>query len=248
MKRLLTPTILPPLTLLAGCLGLLLRIWLYATGVDESGLLVGGHPAEILIWLLCAGTMVFLWFFTKSLVAAPKYGFNYPRSPYAALGCALGALGIGYTSITEIIGRADTLTLLAAILGIGAAAALCFLAVLRFRGRQPNILPHALLCVYFMVQLVSLYRHWSSDPQLQDYCFPLLATVFLMLSSYHRAAFDVNMGRRRPLVLYHLIAVFFCCLSLTDKAAIPFYSSAGVWLFTDLCSLAPLPPHVQEDA
>jgi len=248
MKRILNPKYLPWLTLAAGGLGLLLRIWLYATGADESGLLVSGHPAELFIWLLCAGMMVYLWFASKPLAAAPKFGFNYPASRSGAAGCVLGALGIGYASVTELINRTDNLALLAAILGIVATTALLFSALQRYKGFQPNILPHSAVCVYFMVLLVSLYRHWSSDPQLQDYCFQLLATVCLMLSAYYRAAFDVNLGRRRLLVVSHLAAVFFCCLSMTDKSIASFYLPVGIWAFTDLCSLAPLLLQPREDA
>lgn len=248
MKRLLNPKYLPWLTLAAGVLGLLLRIWLYATGTDKSGLLVGGHPADLFIWLLCAGVMVYLWFASKPLVAAPKFEFNYPASLSGAVGCGVGALGIGCNSVTELLHYADNLTLIASILGLLASAALIILALQRYRGVQPNILLHTAVCVYFMVLLVSLYRHWSSDPQLQDYCFQLLATVCLMLSAYYRAAFDVDLGRRRPLVVFHLAAVFFCCLSITDKSIVFFYLPVGIWAFTDLCSLAPLLLHTQEDA
>ncbi len=240
MKRLLNPKYLPWLTLAAGGLGLLLRIWLYATGADKSGLLVGGHPAEFFIWLLCAGVLVYLWFASKPLVAAPKFGFNYPASLHGAAGCVLGALGIGHTSVTELLNRTDNLALIAALLGIVATAALLFSALQRYKGTQPNILPHSAVCVYFMVRLISLYRHWSSDPQLQDYCFQLLAIVCLMLSAYYRAAFDVDMGRRRPLVVFHLAAVFFCCLSMINKSNVFFYLPVGIWAFTDLCSLAPM--------
>ena len=96
-----------------------------------------------------------------------------------------------------------------------------------------------------MVRLVSHYRHWSTDPQLQDYCFQLLAIVFLMLATYYRAAFDVDMGRRRPLVICHLAAVYFCCLSLIDGSSLCYYLPLIAWIFTDLCNLAPLAP--QED-
>lgn len=91
MKRLLAPTLLPWLTLAAGALGLLLRIWLYSTGIDETGLLVSGHPAEIFIWLLAVGVPMILWFATKPLVAAPKFAFNYPP-PFLAVSAAPWAL------------------------------------------------------------------------------------------------------------------------------------------------------------
>ena len=178
MKRLLAPTLLPWITLAAGALGLLLRIWLYSTGIDETGLLIAGHPAEILIWLLTAGMMVLLWLSTSPLVAAPKYRFNFPRSVFDATGCGFAALGIGFTSAMEIMARSDTLTSLTAIVGIFAAASLAALALMRFKGIQPGILFHVILCVYFMLRLVSLYRHWSADPQLQDYFSPFWPRYF----------------------------------------------------------------------
>ena len=248
MKRLLDPILLPWLTLIAGSLGFALRIWLFATGVDTSGLLVSGHPAELLLWLLSAGMMVLLWFATRSLVTAPKYGFNYPRSYFGAAGCGFATVAIAITSIAEIMSTHDTLARIVAVVGLFAAFAMFTLALLRLQGRQPNIAFHTIVCVYFMIRLVSLYRHWSSDPQLQDYCFQLLAIVFLMLSAYHRAAFDVGMGQRRSLVLSHLAAVFFCCISLADRSTAPFFLAVGVWALTDLCNLAPLPPQTQEDA
>ena len=146
------------------------------------------------------------------------------------------------------LGKGDTLTLITAVVGILSALALARLAMMRFFGDQPNIFFHGVLCVYFMLRLVSLYRSWSTDPQLQDYFPQLMATVFLMLSCYYRAAFDVNMGRRRPLVICHLAAVYFCCLSISDIGSMAFYLPAGAWVFTDLCSLAPLAPPTREGA
>jgi len=247
MKYFSKTAYLPWLTLFAGGVGLILRFWLFSTGVDSSGLLVEGHPADLLIWLLAAMVIAGLWFATGSLVAAPKYAFNYPPSLSAAIGCGFAALGIVITSVRSLTAPEDTLTYVAAIMGIAAAAALVFLAVLRFRGLQPNILLHVIPCVFFMLRLISLYRHWSTNPQLQNYSFQLLGTVFLMLSAYYRAAFDVDMGRRRPLVLCHLITVFFCCLSITDLDAAIFYLPTGIWLFTDLCSLEPQKLQPQED-
>ena len=247
MKHSFKPTLLPWLTLAAGGVGLLLRFWLYSTGLDHKGLLVEGHPAALFIWLLTAGVLVGLWLGTQDLVAAPKYQFNFPYSISGTAGCGLAATGLLLISVKELLNNGDALALAAAALGIVAALSLARLALLRLNGQQPNILYHGLLCVYFMVRLVSLYRSWSTDPQMQDYFPQLMATVFLMLSCYYRAAFDVNMGRRRPLVICHLAAVYFCCLSISGRENLIFYLSAGTWIFTDLCSLAPLTPKHQED-
>ena len=149
MKHSFKPAMLPWLTLLAGGAGLLLRLWLYATGVDDGGLLTEGHPAELFIWLLTACVLVGLWLATQSLVAAPKYPFNFPHSLYGTIGCALAALAIGFASVTEILSRGDNLAMIAAVVGLLAAAALAVLAFLRFKGIQPNILLHAIF-LYMM--------------------------------------------------------------------------------------------------
>lgn len=247
MKQLSKTAYLPWLTLFAGGVGLFLRFWLFTTGVDARGLLVEGHPADLMIWLLTAIVMVGLWFATRPLAAAPQCDFNYPPSLTAAIGCGFAALGVSITSFQTLLTWEDTLTLIAAIVGSAAAVTFVLLAMLRYRGQQPSILHHVIPCLFFMLRLISLYRHWSTNPQLQNYSFQLLVTVFLMLSAYYRAAFDADMSRRRPLVLCYLITVFFCCLSITDLEAAIFYLPAGIWIFTDLCSLELLQPQTQEE-
>lgn len=241
MKKLLNPTNLPCIILAAGGIGLLLRIWLLGTGTDGKGFLVSGHPAEVLIWILTAAVIALLLYCTRRLLEASKYQFNFPQSLIGAIGCMLGAFGIAITSLSELLLNPDTLTLIASILGFLSAAALLFTSHCRWKGLQPNILCHALISLYLMFRLIGQYRHWSSDPQLQDYCFQLLATVCLMLAAYHRATFDANAGKRRPHTFFHLAAVYFCCLSLAGSDNIAFYLGTGAWMMTDLCSLIPLP-------
>lgn len=248
MKKLLKPTNLPCIILAAGAIGLLLRIWLLGTGTDERGFLVSGHPAEVLLWVLSAAVIALLLYCTRRLLEAPKYQFNFPQSLAAAIGCMLGALGIAITSLSEMLLHADTLTVIAAILGLLSAGALVFMGHCRYKGLRSNVLCHATVSLYLMIRLISQYRHWSSDPQLQDYCFQLLATVCLMLAAYHRATFDANIGKRRPHAIFHLAAVYFCCLSLAGSDNIAFYLGTGAWMMTDLCSLIPLPEQKWEDA
>lgn len=241
MNNILRPKYLPWITLAAGVVGFLLRCWLFGAAMDETGYLVPGHIAEVLIWVLTACVAALLLAGTARLLQADKYSFNFPRSMAGTVGCILGAAGIAVVAWTDLGAYSDLLTTVDSVLGFLSAAALVYIACCRRQGVQPNLLGHAVICVYFMLRLVSLYRHWSSDPQLQDYCFQLLATVCLMLATYHRTAFDADSGTRRRHVLYHLAAVYFCCLSLAGGRDIPFYFGAGAWMLTDLCSLIPLP-------
>lgn len=240
MKKILNPINLPWITLAAGGIGLLLRIWLFSSGTDDGGLLSPGHPASLLLWLLTFAVVALLIWGTQRLKAGKKYSFNFPASLQRAIGCLLGALSIGVTSVIELILYPDIMTLVASLLGLICVAALVSMANCRWKGHKPNMLFHAAICLYLMIRLVSQYRHWSADPQLMDYCFQLLATVCLMLSAYHKAAFDSGSGDRRLYALFHLGAVYFCCLSLVGSQHIVFYLGTGIWMFWDLCSLKPM--------
>lgn len=231
---------LPHIILGAGALGLILRLWLMSTA-DSHGLLPANHPADTLVWLLTGIVIVFLLLGCRSLLAANKYSFNFPASLPGCIGTGLMGAAILICSVTELSTAADGITRAVAIIGLLCAAALGFLAYCRFTGAHPTFFFHALVSIYLLLRLVSLYRQWSSDPQLQDYAFQLLATVFLMLASYHRIAFDANSGSRRHYAFFALGAVFFCCTALPHCSNAVFFIAGAVWMFTNLCSLLPMP-------
>lgn len=236
---------LPLAVLGAGILGALLRLWLFATGLDSKDLLVSSHIAQVLLWILTVAVMVFLALCSSQLKQAAKYKFNFSASPVGAIGCAAAALGILIASVSGIFGGNDTMETATGILGLFSAAALSFLGFCRLKGRHPSILFHAVVCVHLMLYLVCLYRMWSSDPQIQDYAFGLLATVSLMLANYYSAGFDANFGQRRPHAAFHLAAVFFCIVSLPRCDSPLFYIAMAAWMITDLCNLTPMPKGVR---
>lgn len=241
MNNPVKPQKLPWLVLGAGILGAVLRAWLYAAGTDGRGLLVGTHPAHWLLWLLCAGTAVLLLLGTADLKQAGKFSFNFPASTTGAIGAAVAAAGLLVTSLIRLLGAGDGLTRLDGFLGLLGAAALGFLSFCRQKGRHPSVLFHGILCLYWMLHLVFQYRQWSADPQIQDYCFSLLATVCLMLACYYSAAFAANAGRRRSHTLFHLAAVFCCLVNLPHCDTPLFYLAMAAWMFSDLCNLVPMP-------
>lgn len=239
MKNFWKPAYLPWAVLAAGAVGLLLRLWLFGAA-DVSGLLPIWHISEILLWILTAAVMLFLLCCTWNLRQATKYRFNFPASVPGGMGAWLGALGIGGTCIVELLINPDTMTAFTAVLGLIAAALLVFIGICRRNGRRPSMLFHGFLCIFMMIRLISQYRHWSADPQLQDYCFQIIALVCLMLSSYQRALFDANSGKRRPYAFFNLAAVYFCCLALPGWENTAFFLGCGVWMFADTCNLTPM--------
>lgn len=239
MKKFLKPAWLPLFTLIAGLVGLGLRLWLFLGGTDEKGLLVAKHPAGILVFILTAIFLVVLALWVLPLNPVAKYQKLFPARPLAGIGCMAAAAGILYVDIRDLIARQDTITMITLVVGVIAAGALVLLGVCRWRGKRPSFWPRAAVTVYFMLHLISQYRLWSAESQLQVYFFPLMASVFLMLTAYHGAVLDSEKnGSRRFYVFTSQAALFFCFLSLQGNSW-PFYLTMGLWQAADLCSLKP---------
>ena len=241
MKKFFHPKYLPWFALAMGAMCAGVRWWLFATGTDSKGMLLASHPGNWLVWLITAVAVGCLTLGTRNLTQAPKYSFNFPSSILSAVGAFIGAAGMAVNGVNELIVGADGLSTLVGIFALVSTVALGYLGMCRLKGIHPSMVFHTVICIYLMLQLVSLYRMWSSDPQIQDYCFALLATVSLMLGCYYNCAFDVNSGVRRSHALLHLLAVYFCIASLPHNGSALFYLSGAVWMFTGICNLTPMP-------
>lgn len=246
MKQLLSPKNLPWFALGAGAVGAILRAWLLLGGVDDKGMLISGHPAEILCWILCAVSFAIMVLGSWNLLEAGKYQYNFPASLPGAIGAGAAAVGVLYASICDLLAGGDTLVMIGCSLGFAAAISLGFLAWLRKNGQRPNVLFHFLVCLHLMFRVIAQYRVWSSDPQIQNYCFQLLALVCLMVSTYQRATFDAKFGMRRAYTVLRLLCVFFCILCLPGAHTPLFYLTAAAWAFTDQCNLTPMPRKTKE--
>ena len=167
MKRLLKPNIiLPWFTLAAGGLGLILRIWLLTGGVDEKGLLVTGHPANILTFILTAVTMAVLFLCVRPLGGAPDYNHLFPLCLPAVIGNGVAAAGIAVIAIRQLMGSADTFSLVSGIIGLIAACSLAYLGWCRLKRLRPSFVFHAAVTGYLMLYTISQYRGWGSESQI----------------------------------------------------------------------------------
>ena len=246
MKKIFKPKLLPWFTILAGILGFGLRLWLFLAGTDEKGLLVAHHPAGIGCFVLSAVALVVIGLCSWSLQPLGSYKKLFPARPLAGIGCFAAILGILYVNIRDLIIKKDTITIITLVIGLLAVAALVTVGLCRIKGKRPAYWLHSALTVYCMIHLVSQYRLWSSQPQLQVYFFPLMASVFMMLTAYHHTVLDAEKkGSRRFFVFCNQAALFFCLLSLQGSSW-PFYLAMALWLATNLCSLEPAPE--KEDA
>lgn len=240
MKTFPNPTKMKILTLAAGLLALELQILLYATGVDEKGLLIPTHPASIAIWALTGVMAVILLCMTRPIQGPKKYREAFPASVPAAIGAFLAAIGAGLSALGDLSTRGIPY----AAMGFVCAVALAMLGVFRLAGRKPHFLLHTVVSVCFALRLMALYHAWSFDPQLHNYCFKLFACIGLAMTGYQLAAFDLGRGSHRGLWLASLASVYLCFLSLRDGDAL-FFLTGACFALTAGSSLK-LPHHYQK--
>ena len=236
MKNLFKPAIIPIFTVSAGLLGLILRAWLFLGGTDQKGLLVASHPANALTFILTALVLAALLLCIRPLHAITRYQWLFPRKILPAVGCIVAAIGIAWVNLRDLQLRTDAITKISLFLGILAVISLLILAYCRFKQIRPVFYLHMVITVYLMFHLISQYRLWSAEPQLQVYFFPLLSSIFLMLTGYQSAVLDARKNGRRWFVFCNQTALFCCCLSLWGDSWL-FYLTMGFWMFSSLCSL-----------
>lgn len=241
MKKNLNPTALPPLILGLGGLGLSLRAWLYGTGLDASNLLIKGHPAGMLLWPVCLIALGLLAWQCRNFTGQAKHSVLFPKSLPAAIGCWAAAVGILITALGDLMEHRDLLHILCSIMGLVSFPALIYAGYCRMKDLRPSFLLHTAVCIFFALRLACMGRDWSSEPQIQDFLFQLLAHVSLMLSAFYRACFDQNIGKRPTFVFFNLLAVFSCCLAIPASGLSLLYLTTGFWIYTNLCTLSPLP-------
>lgn len=250
MKKLLKPATLPWFVLINGGIGIMLRFWLLS-GTDNKGLLKAGHPAGILLWLFAFITAGVVVYGCLPVVQANKYAFNFPASLPGAVGEGVLAAGILAAGISALSGASGFLSVATVIVAFLSVPMLALCSLYRWKGTTPIFLLHGFVCLFWVLRLISLYRDWSPEPQLLRYIFQLLAHIFMMIACYQRTAFDTGNGSRRAHATTHLMAAFFCCLSIVGSRDWYLYIACVVWAITDLCRLTPMPrkaaPQVKKD-
>lgn len=231
MKNILNPKKLPWLALVLGVTAYVLRTLLYTFATDRKGLLVS-HPLGIALGavtvtallLICAGVL------------------RWEREPLCSIwpdswGATTLITTLGFGFLLFDGGFADSrLLLVRNLLAVLAILSLILLFLLHRQGRQPHFLLYTALCLFFAVHLVSCYQSWSSNPQIQDYVFTLMANVGTMLYFYHKAAAQVGLCQERRMLAIGLLAAFFCFASLNLGSSV-LQLSCGYWVLTDLAEV-----------
>lgn len=211
MKHPFRSHILPLFSAVAGMVGLLLRVWLFST-IDEKGLLPAKHFADTALYILTAITLGVLFLASRSLEPRPVRK-SFSRLS-AILGCLLGGIGMILTGFSHQNARFSGVAVVACIAG---GLVLLAMAVLKFfQKKVPYGFP-AVLTLSFMLDTVAQCQIWGAVSQLQEYFFPLMASVFLILSAYHITLRAAGTGNPKLLVFFTQSALFFCCTCLNTN-------------------------------
>ena len=214
MKHPFRSHILPYFTFGAGILGLILRIWLFSA-TDEKGLLPAGHFADHALFILTALVLCVLFLSTRKLT--PRQ-VNKTILWYAnGLSCILGGLGLFLSAIFHLAGSAARLAFLATVASFIGGLVMFAMAFLHFCRRRIHYGMPAIVTVVLMLDAVTQCQVWGSVPQLQMYFFPLLASVFLILTAYYKTTFTARRPKPRQLAFFSQGALYFCFLSLNSS-------------------------------
>ena len=235
LKKLTTP---PWLALGLGVPALGLMALLMHTGLDQRDLFVPGHFAGILLWLLTAVMVAATLVSVQHYGGKAKYSRLFPASTAAACGILAAAVAVLWSTLQIGINQVDLLDLTVTIMGLLSGAALVYLAWCRFRGLRCSFLLCSVVTAFLMLQLMLNYRHWSAQPELLRYCFPLFASVCLTLAFYYRTAFSVGMGNRRKYLFFTQLSAFFCMVVLGSGFDL-FHLGMLLWCVLDLTTLRP---------
>lgn len=222
-------------TLAASVVGILLRFWLAAVGVDEKGLYPANHISWILLILLTICLLAVLFLLARNAGKNRFYNDNYTASLPGALGFAAGSAGLIVTAVRHFLTRGIRLYTVAGVLGILAAAALLLGGWCRYKGKKPHFIVFALPCAYLGVRLFCMGHAWGDEPELCRFLIAFFATAACVLATYQLWAFSVDLGKRTSSMLWSLMAVYLCLVSVPGDGDAVFYLTMAVWLFLNLC-------------
>lgn len=236
MKKYLKLDYLPHAVVLLGLVGLGLHQLLYAVGIDRMGLPIPRHPAAIVLGLYSVAVIALIAAAAAPLKGTGEYRVNFPAGPKGAAGSWVLAVCILGTVMFQPCEMWGTMSQIWRWLGLGAALALMWAGLCRFRDQVPSFALHLLVCLFFAFHLLTHYRVWSGTYRILSYLFPLLGGMTLVFFSYYRMAFAVGFGRRRMLLLTGLSSLYLGAVGLLDTDFRVLWLGSMFWVCCDLCA------------
>lgn len=230
-------------TALLGGASMLLHRYMMANCFDAKGLLVAGNLPGKLLWVLGIGFAAYLLVLLRTIGGEGGYEDNFPKCLLSG-GLALAGGAVMLTAVPEL----GFTELWKVALCYAAAICMAVGGVCRMLGKRPTFVVHGVVCLFYILVLVTNYQLWSADPQIQDYAYQLLAGVLLMLAAFHRTCCDAGIIERKKLLFTGLCGAFCCLAALSGEFCRSFYLASGLWAAGSMCNVAVLPPDPEEDA
>lgn len=225
---------LPPLlAIFAGIAGLFLRNTQINTIFDSiTGLAQPFAPVSIRLYILSGALVLCTVIF--SVVIGSKYipensyekAFSFPSFAILAL-CSLLGISLSAVSVIWLLENVPVLTavniseLLFFLLSFLSGISFIIMAIGAYTGKKiisiktMSVIP----CMFFCLWLLEIYKENSTNPVLLDYCFPCFACIAASLAFFYTAGFVFRRPKPRLTIVFNLISIYFCTLSLADTFA-----------------------------
>lgn len=238
MKKFLRPQYLPVVLLLAGVAGFCLRLWAVGSGLTD-GLYERRPAAWLLLAVVTAAAALAALVLSRCLPKRKTYALNFPPSKVGAAGAMLGAVAVTVAGLSWLRGSGDLLCTVTGALGVAAGISMVFSAYARLTGQNAPVLGNLVVCLFFSAHMFVSCRSWSNDPNLLVYVFPMAASLCVVPAAYQLTCIAADVGDRRHSLFWSALTIFFCAVSLTDRADRFYHAAVLIWLATNLCSLDP---------
>lgn len=210
---------------LAGVAALLLRWRLLTTGVDDKGLLTAGQPLAMISWVLTGCvillTVAFVWKHRNEKIAVH-------RSPVGTVARILAM------AAAAVLFRDGTLLGSATSLAAAATAVVSVVELFQSKKRLSPAVAGIPTVLFFMLCMLSCYRVWSAEPEIQRYCYRLLALACLMMAAYQSSAISLGMGKSGLFLGAGFLGVYFAFAASADPGFTVLFLALGVWMFAQL--------------
>lgn len=229
-----------------GILGACLRLLLYRIGFNDKNILSATHPLHRICLWMTALLAIYLLLAIRRLKGSNDPGQNFPKSTLRRMGllsagCLMTLHGL---TLTEDID--SLLALIRMVLAFGSACGMVACALLPGKLRRVHIFSRGVICLFFTLDMLARYQNWSGNPQLPDYVFQVFACALLSLTSYHRLASGVGLGKPRMLLWCGHMALFLSLLCAAGPETRSFYLGGAIW--AAVCTLpAGIPANNQKE-
>ena len=239
------------LTLALGGASVWLHRYMMENCFDDKNLLISGTWPELLLWAAGIAMVIGLALVVPRLGGNGEYADSFSQSPL--LGGLMAAGGLVLMTVAgELVFEIPiaenypdyqmVFQWLSVAPAWAAGISMVVVGVCRWMGKKPCTLFSGIVCLFYILMLVTSYRNWSADPRLYSYAYQHLALVLLMLCSFHRACCDAGILQRKKLVVTAMAAAFCAIAALSGETMPRMYLASAFWALGCCCDPAVLPP------